>query len=59
MLLLPWENKLRIPFEKQQKLPRVPQGRNLPEDATYLLLKGEHREGFKGLRLQEEKNYIK
>lgn len=54
MLLLPWENKLRIQFEKQQKLPRVPQGHNLPEDATYLLLKGEHREGFKGLRLQEE-----
>lgn len=59
MLLLPWENKFRIQFEKQQKLPRVPQGRNLPEDATYLLLKGEHREGFKGRRLQEEKKYIK
>lgn len=42
-------------FEKQQKLPRVPQGRNLPEDATYLLLKGERREGFKELRLEGKK----
>lgn len=55
MLLLPWENKLRIQFEKRQKLPRVPQGRNLPEDATYLPLKGERSQGFKGLRLEEKK----
>lgn len=55
LLLLLWENELRLQFEKQQKLPRVPQGRDLPEDATYLLLKGEHGEGSKGLRLEKRK----